>query len=203
MKIDLDEAQHFVNWLSTKMYLNSVADNCARRYIKRGEVYWCHFGYNIGNEIRKMTPRPCVIVQNDIANAYASTVIVCPITHTERCAPYLVDFEPYVDKGNNTLLDGKVNITGITCVSKARLTDSVIDGRLNNQVMEQIDIAIMRQLNIIAMYNDMEKKCDSQNKKIKKLFAKNAERKEQLQYIYDYFGVDNFKDLKNLLEEKS
>lgn len=39
--------------MNTKSYLNSIAPNAANRFVKRGQVYWCHFGLNIGSEMSK------------------------------------------------------------------------------------------------------------------------------------------------------
>ena len=55
-------AQNFISWMSTKSQLNAIAPNAAKRLVKRGQVYWCHFGLNIGSEISKSTPRPAVII---------------------------------------------------------------------------------------------------------------------------------------------
>src|SRR3990167_1524226 len=45
---------------------------------KRGDVYLVNFDPTIGSEIKKT--RPAVIIQNDLANRYSSTVIVVAIS---------------------------------------------------------------------------------------------------------------------------
>ncbi len=75
MSVELSNAQQFISWMNTKSYLNTNAPNAANRFVKRGQVYWCHFGLNIGSEISKSTPRPAVIVSNFQTNKNSSNVV--------------------------------------------------------------------------------------------------------------------------------
>lgn len=45
---------------------------------RRGDIYFAHFGDGIGSE--QHGDRPVVIVQNDVGNAHAPTLIVVPLT---------------------------------------------------------------------------------------------------------------------------
>ena len=64
MKVDITYIQDMLEWLKTKLYLNSLSGNAARRTVKRGQVYKCNFGRGIGSEMQK--DRPAVIIQNDM-----------------------------------------------------------------------------------------------------------------------------------------
>ena len=64
MSIEITNAQLFISWMEKKAYLNSIAPKAAKRFVKRGQVFWCHFGLNVGSEMSKSTPRPAVIVSN-------------------------------------------------------------------------------------------------------------------------------------------
>ena len=78
MSIELSNAQQFISWMNTKSYLNTIAPSAANRFVKRGQVYWCHFGINIGSEMSKPTPRPAVVVSNfktlDLIHYYTDEV---------------------------------------------------------------------------------------------------------------------------------
>lgn len=50
--------------------------------VKKGEVYWGVLDPVIGSEIAKK--RPCVIVSPDEMNRYLRTVIVAPLTTTNK-----------------------------------------------------------------------------------------------------------------------
>lgn len=47
---------------------------------RRGDVFLCDFGPFQENSCKQGGCRPCVIVQNNIGNAYAPTIIVVPMT---------------------------------------------------------------------------------------------------------------------------
>jgi mRNA interferase MazF len=49
---------------------------------KQYEVYWVDLNPTFGSEMNKT--RPCVIVSPDDMNKYLNTIIIAPITSTER-----------------------------------------------------------------------------------------------------------------------
>ena len=57
MKIELGQVQRMLEWLKTKLYLDSIAQNARSRAIKRGQVYRCNFGCGIGSEMQKEIQR--------------------------------------------------------------------------------------------------------------------------------------------------
>ena len=73
MNIDLNKVQIMLEWLKTKLYLDTIAAKAQKRVVKRGQVYKCNFGYGVGSEMQK--ERPCVVIQNDIGNIKSSNTI--------------------------------------------------------------------------------------------------------------------------------
>lgn len=185
-QIDLSKAQKYLEWLKTKLYLDSRSSNAKCRAVKRGQVYWCNFGVNVGSEMSKSTPRPCVIVQNNIANKSSPNTIVCPITHDNSNLPCIVPIKPIQDNNGNIVLDGYVNVSNIVCVSKARLGELIYGDALAE--IKEIEIAIARHLSLINYYNDLKIKYDKQCKYV-------LDVKNQRNILQDF--VEEVKELLN------
>lgn len=149
--IDLSETQSQLEWLKQKLYLNTLAASASQRFVKRGQVYRCNLGMGVGSEMQK--DRPCVIVQNNIANHNSSNTIVVPITHGTASLPTIVPITPKYDSAGIMLLDGSANASNVSCVSKARLGNYVCD--LTNSEMKSIDEAIAISFGIIHYYADV------------------------------------------------
>lgn len=156
MSLELSNAQQFISWMNTKAHLNTIAQNAAKRFVKRGQVYWCHFGLNIGSEMSKSTPRPAVIISNYSTNKNSSNVVVVPITHNKNTLPYLVPVTPVTDSSGNVILDGQVDTANITCVSKARLGDLITT--LSATQMKDVDKSLSISLELIHYFLTSEDK---------------------------------------------
>ena len=162
MSTELSNATDYLKWVSTKAQLNNYADKAKTRVVNRGDVYWCHFGINIGSEISKTTPRPAVIIQNYNGNRVSSNIIVVPITHNSSKAPYLVPIVPIEDTiSGKVVLDGSVNTANIICASKARLGDKI--GKLSNADMRKIDKSIAQSIGLFPYYLKMQQKYEKLN----------------------------------------
>lgn len=158
MSTELSNAQQFIAWMNTKSHLNKIAVNSAKRFVKRGQVYWCHFGLNIGSEISKTTPRPAVVVSNFNTNKNSSNVIVVPVTHNKSQLPYLVPLTPVTDASGQVILDGQADTADVICVSKARLGDLITT--LSAAQMKDIDKSISISLDLMHYYSDEVDKYD-------------------------------------------
>lgn len=158
MSIELSNAQQFIAWMNTKSHLNTIAVKSAKRFVKRGQVYWCHFGLNIGSEISKTTPRPAVVVSNFNTNKNSSNVIVVPVTHNKSQLPYLVPLTPVTDVSGQVILDGQADTADVICVSKARLGDLITT--LSAAQMKDIDKSISISLDLMHYYSDEVDKYD-------------------------------------------
>lgn len=203
MSVELSNAQQFIAWMNTKSYLNTIAPNAAKRFVKRGQVYWCHFGLNIGSEMSKTTPRPAVIVSNFKTNKNSANVIVAPVTHNQNQLPYLVPITPITDASGNIILDGQVDTADIICVSKARLGDLVTT--LSTAQMKDIDKSISISLDLMHYYTDETDKYDKLTQyvtQVKEDRNKAQDTLEQLKEIISQKGFDEEaqKKIKELLD---
>jgi len=199
----LNEAQYFINWLNTALFLDNQAytTHAHKRSVRRGEVYWCHLGYNIGTEIRKTTPRPCVIIQNDKVNIRSSNTIVCPITHSSRNYSCLIPIGIYKNQQGNIILDGKANISNILTIDKVRLDKKILPNPLPKSVMDQIDNQLLFQTGLISKFQYLNTKCQNQDLKIKRMFNRQTDLILQLNCVFKYFNVNNFEELKKKISK--
>ncbi len=157
--INLSRTQEFLEWLKKKLYLDTLAVNASRRTVKRGQVYWCELGIGIGNEISKLTARPCVIIQNNIANQHSPNTIIAPITHDTGILPCLIPILTTTDSLGNIVLDGQVNVSNIMHISKARIGDPVTcDSTIVCLPMKPIDEALAKTVGLINYYSEINDK---------------------------------------------
>jgi mRNA interferase MazF len=150
--ISLFKTQQYLDWLKTKLFLDSNAESAKKRVVKRGEVYKCNLGIGIGSEESK--GRPCVILQRDKANLESPNTIVAPITHTSSTLPVVIPISPKYDNSGDVVLDGNVLLGNIVCVSKARLGDYV--AKLEPSEMRVVDKAIAISLDIKRHYDKLD-----------------------------------------------
>ena len=158
MNIELSNAKDFLDWLKIKAHMNSMANKAKSRLVKRGQVYWCNFGINVGSEMSKTTPRPAVIVQNSIANIKSSNTIVVPVTHDIGNLPCSVPLTPVIDSSGVTILDGQVNTSNVICVSKARLGDIITT--LQPSEIKKVDESLAKSLGVMTYYSNLMDKYD-------------------------------------------
>lgn len=95
---------------------------------KRFEVYWVNMDPTIGGEVKKT--RPCVIISPDSMNAGLNTVIIAPMTSTQKNWPFRVAVLYNKQKGY-------VMLDQIRTVSKLRLhkVDGTITGKVKRDVL--------------------------------------------------------------------
>lgn len=162
MQIELNKIQELLDWVKTKLYLNTKVEQANKRYVKRGQVYNCYFGIGVGNEIQKL--RPCIILQNNIGNAKSGNIVVAPITHTYKDIPSIVKIDTQYNNDGVLLLDGYANISNILCVSKARLENYITT--LSTVEIKQIDKAIAISLDLMQYYAKLNKNLEDKLKYI-------------------------------------
>lgn len=105
--------------------------------INRGEIWIADLGTNVGTEQNGI--RPVVIIQNDIANKYAPTVIVAPLTSkiNHRKLPTHVE----VPAGQNNLnVDSVILLEQIRTIDKSRLKEKI--STVNSDILKQIENAV-------------------------------------------------------------
>lgn len=193
MSTELKSASDFISWTHTQVHLNAIAENAKRRFVKRGDVYWCHFGLNIGSEMSKQTPRPAVIVQNHIANRKSSNTIVVPVTHNAAALPCIVPLTPITDNNGQIILDGQVNTSNIICVSKARLGNYI--ATLSTAQMRLIDISIAVSLDLFRYYDSEKKKYNRLRKYVESVKKSRNQAQDLLNEIRDFIQNCNFDEI--------
>lgn len=204
MNVNLSQVQKMLDWLKTKLYLDSNAVNSARRTVKRGQVYRCNFGCGVGSEMQK--DRPAVIVQNDVGNNRSGNTIVVPITHDASTLPCVANITAQNDAAGNVIIDGQANTSNIMCISKARLGNYVCD--LSNGDMKLIDEALAKTMELIHYYSDISGKLADKLSYIERIKADRNKAQDELSDIRTFLGIsaedpllDHIKKLKEHIDK--
>ncbi|MBR3505326.1 MAG: type II toxin-antitoxin system PemK/MazF family toxin [Clostridia bacterium] len=163
--IDLQETQDELQWLDKKLEIKARRLASGQSImVRRGEVYGCDFGYNIGVELRGY--HPCVIVENDATSATRWSVCVAPITHAsqrQHMPASLVPITRQAGADGKTIIEGYADVAGIRAVSKARLTKRIT--RLLPSDMLEIDKALASITDLYEHYKRMSAKYDAAKKR--------------------------------------
>lgn len=197
MKIELGQVQKMLEWLKTKLYLDSIAPKACSRTVKRGQVYRCHFGCGIGSEMQK--ERPAVVIQNDVGNSRSGNTIVIPITHDTSTLPCVAGITPQTDPAGNVILDGQANASNMMCVSKARLGDLVTS--LPKADMKKVDEAIAKTVDLMGYYSDLSKRLDDKLGYISKIKTERNNAQDELNELKKILGLSNEESLKEFVEK--
>ena len=158
--LDLKETQAELDWLNKKLSIKAKKLQgqplCS---VRRGEVYWCEFGYNLGSEIRGT--HPCVVIQNNAGTVKLRTAIVAPITHAGNRSvvnPLLVPITTQHGPNGSVYLEGYVDLANLRTVSKARLKSMI--AKLPKQDILLLDERIASVFDIYSYYKDQTEKLD-------------------------------------------
>ena len=191
MQIELSKIQNLLDWLKTKIYLDTISANAIKRVVRRREVYKCNFGIGIGSEIQK--ERPCIIVQNNTRNSCSGNVIVVPISHTNKKISCIVPIESREDKEGHIILDGYANVSNLMCVSKARLGSYI--ATISKEEMKNIDMELFSTLDLFDYYKQLKRQLTDKEKYILNL-------KNQLIELKQITNTDSYENLKKKILEK-
>lgn len=192
MKIELGQVQKMLEWLKTKLYLDSISQNARSRAIKRGQIYRCNFGCGIGSEMQK--ERPAVVIQNDVGNNRSGNTIVIPITHDTSTLPCVADITPLTDATGNVILDGQANASNMLCVSKARLGDLV--GSLSKTDMKKVDEAIAKAVDLMGYYSDLTKRLNDKLEYISRIKEERNQAQDELNELRKILELSKDESLK-------
>ncbi|MFF2156782.1 type II toxin-antitoxin system PemK/MazF family toxin [Paenibacillus chitinolyticus] len=179
LKTDLTRIQDYLEWLKTKIYLDSLSDKAKTRALRRGEVYKCNLGKGIGSEEEK--ERPCIVLQNDVGNKHSGNTIIAPITHTAGIPSVSVELKgnyTYLEAGKEKQLTGYVLLANIMTVSKSRITGSCL-ANIRGE-MDEIEEKVMVSLGMFKKYKDLLDKKERDKAFIKRLLQENYALKEKL-----------------------
>ena len=191
MQIELSKIQNLLDWIKTKIYLDTISNNAIKRVVRRGEDYKCNFGIGIGSEIQK--ERPCVIVQNNTRNSRSGNVIVVPISHTNKKISSIVPIETRKDEDDNIILDGYANVSNLMCVSKARLGSYIVT--ISKEEMKNIDTELFSTLDLFDYCKQFERQLKDKDQYILKL-------KNQLTELKQITNTDSYEKLKKKVSKK-
>lgn len=145
--LNLKKMFKYAEWVNQGIVMNDNVPSRVKVIPKRGEIWTCELGQNIGSEENKI--RPVIILQNNTGNVNAPTTIVVPISNRpKRIAVHIA-----LRNGDFKLVEGeKMEITGtvlaeqVRVVSKARLGRHV--ATLNDKFMKLLDSKIKISLDL-------------------------------------------------------
>lgn len=112
--------------------------------IKRGDVFYVDLAPTKGSE--QTGTRPVLVIQNDVGNEYAPTVIVAPLTTKAFTKRYPTNVN--VPRGTAGLKeDSTVLLSQIRTLDKGRLERKL--GRLPSPLLREVDMAIKVSLGLV------------------------------------------------------
>lgn len=128
----------YVSWVNEQAKMNDNALRDIRVIPRRGEVWTCELGQNIGSEENKI--RPVIIIQNDTGNKNAPTTIVAPISNRPKKIAVHIELRESdykLENGEKSHITGTILAEQIKVVSKVRLGRHI--ATLNKDFMELLD----------------------------------------------------------------
>lgn len=109
--------------------------------IKRGDLFWVNLDPSRGSE--QSGRRPVLVIQNDVGNEVAPTIIIAPLTTKSFSKEYPTNVN--VPKGASGLGENStVLLSQVRVIDKARLEKKI--GHLPGSYMEKVDQAIKASL---------------------------------------------------------
>jgi len=181
-------------WMGDKFYLVGKVANATNRKVKRGHVYWCEFGENIGSE--QCRKRPAIVLQNDSANNSSPNVIVAPITSTSRINGSIVS----LSRDASSPLKGQVLLGNVVTVSKARL-GSYIDKLDPTTEMPKVEKALYNSFGVAAKIEKTEKQLERTNTHLAEVKATRNEAIDSLRDIRKALALPTNANRATILEE--
>lgn len=121
-------------------------DQAARgvdKTMKRGEIYMAQLDPVVGSE--QGGTRPVLIMQNDLGNRYAPTVIAVPLTSSQSKPPLPTHVQ--LEAGNGGLKQrSTVLCEQVRTLEKTRLMRRI--GQLGKPQVEKVEAALLRSLDM-------------------------------------------------------
>lgn len=196
MTIEMNQVQRMLEWLKTKLYLNTLSEKAKSRKVKRGQVYRCNFGCGVGSEMQK--ERPAIIIQNNAGNDNSGNTIVVPITHNTSSLPCMANITPKIDTDGNIILDGQANASNIMCVSKARLGDYICT--LSRTDMKLVDSTIAKTISLMKQYTDLHKRLNDKLDYIERLKIERNSAQDELAEIRKFLEISEDDSIINIIK---
>lgn len=143
---DIRETFEYAQWIMDKIEIMNKIDLSIRIKPRRGEIWTCQLGKNIGSEENKI--RPAIIVQNNTGNDRGPTTIIVPISNRPKKIATHIEVKKNDYKlvaGEKNMITGTVLCEQIKVVSKVRLGRHVAtleDDFLNNILKPKLKLSI-------------------------------------------------------------
>lgn len=137
----------YAEWVNRKIEMNESVSERISTVPKRGEIWTCELGQNIGSEENKV--RPVIIIQNNTGNEKGPTTIIVPISNRPKKIKVhiqLRETDYKLVQGEAQKVTGTVLCEQIKIVSKARLgrhiatLDSNFINLLDNKLKNSLDL---------------------------------------------------------------
>lgn len=112
----------YVEWVNKKMKMDEMVTERISTVPKRGEIWTCELGQNIGSEENKV--RPVIVIQNNTGNEKGPTTIIVPISNRHKKIKVHIQLRETDYKlvaGEAQKVTGTVLCEQIKVVSKVRL----------------------------------------------------------------------------------
>lgn len=135
---NIKKIRNYVSWVNEQIKMNDNAQRDFRVIPRRGEIWTCELGQNIGSEENKI--RPVIIIQNDTGNKNAPTTIVAPISNRPKKIAVHIELRESdykLENGEKNHITGTVLAEQIKVVSKARLGRHI--ATLNKEFIDLLD----------------------------------------------------------------
>jgi mRNA interferase MazF len=135
---NIKKIYNYVSWVNEQVKMNDNASRDIRVIPRRGEVWTCELGQNIGSEENKI--RPVIIIQNDTGNKNAPTTIVAPISNRPKKIAVHIELRESdykLENGEKSHITGTILAEQIKVVSKVRLGRHI--ATLNRDFIDLLD----------------------------------------------------------------
>ena len=112
----------YVEWAYNKQIIIDSILTKLNAKPKRGEIWTCQLGKNIGSEENKI--RPIIIIQNNTGNERSPTTIIVPISNIPKKIAVHIELKRSdytLEEGETEEITGTILCEQIKVISKARL----------------------------------------------------------------------------------
>ncbi|MCY6484989.1 type II toxin-antitoxin system PemK/MazF family toxin [Clostridium aestuarii] len=113
---------NYVTWVNDQMKMNNNVKSRTNIIPRRGEIWTCELGQNVGSEENKI--RPVIVIQNDTGNRKSPTTIIAPISNRPKKIAVHIELRENdykLEEGEVNQIKGTILGEQIKVVSKARL----------------------------------------------------------------------------------
>ena len=143
---DKNRFKGIISWAGEMMDLTIKERTVRDLAPKKGEVWTCNLGENVGCELNKV--RPVIITSNNKGNENAPIVTIIPISHREEYLPTQVALHDADFSYKEKEISGTSLAEQIKVVSKARLGRKI--GELNKTALDKVELSVLVSLGMIG-----------------------------------------------------